>query len=270
MLRTLPAIALSVLALAASASAHARNAPSLEPAAPMQLGAAAPAPIGYIEFCQSLPSDCTAAPPAAASFDKSYWNLAFQQAQHRTDTSPKPASMRRSFRGSRGDYGKRALATPSTERSSSDVGEKIVLTRRAWDDLQRVNSRVNAEVTPTSDAKLYGVDDRWSLPQVGRSGRMRGDCEDYVLEKRHQLLERGYPQAALSIALVHTRWGEHHAVLLVETTSGAYVLDSLNPWIRPWTEVDYQWVIRQSPSDAGKWVNILPTDASAPRHKPEA
>jgi predicted transglutaminase-like cysteine proteinase len=67
----------------------------------------------------------------------------------------------------------------------------------------------------------------------------------------------GYPQEALSLALVRTRWDENHAVLLVETTAGTYVLDSNSTWVAPWESLDYHWLVRQSSQDPSRWVEIV-------------
>lgn len=63
--------------------------------------------------------------------------------------------------------------------------------------------------------------DIWSLnPRAG-------DCDDYVMTKRHRLIKAGLPASALRVAIVRTRTGEGHAVLLVATADGELVLDNL-------------------------------------------
>jgi len=245
-------MALAVLATSPVLAREARIPTVVES---MELGPVAPPPMGYIEFCQREAADCPMAAGASTAFDKSYWNLAFQQAQRSKFGAQKPASVRGFFRGFRTG---RRQPVPAAAPAGVAANEKaIVLSRTVWAELERVNTDVNASIIATPDEALYDVDDYWSLPTANRFGRRRGDCEDYVLEKRHELLQRGYPQAALSIALVRTRWGEHHAVLIVETTSGAYVMDSLSPWIQPWSAVDYQWIVRQSPADPSQWVEVV-------------
>src|SRR6185437_14722960 len=94
--------------------------------------------------------------------------------------------------------------------------------------------------------------DFWELPFQG--GGNAGDCEDYVLQKRQMLLAHGIPMTALSIALVRASWGEEHAVLLVHSSQGDYVLDNLTPWIKPWSEVSYSWIKWQSANNPEIWV----------------
>lgn len=242
--------ALSVIALVASAPASARTSRALPVQAEMPLGAVAPAPIGYVEFCAREAADCPTT--AARGFGSDYWTLAFRQAPPTSrNTVRAPASLR-GFFGWRN--ARRARNEPPAVVADADGAQRMPLTATVWSELNRVNREVNARVRATPDDVAFGTEDYWALPS--RDQWRRGDCEDYVLEKRHQLLALGYPQKALSIALVRTRWNENHAVLLVETTAGVYVLDSLTGWIAPWTSVDYEWVVRQSPADPATWVEI--------------
>ncbi|HEY5409194.1 MAG TPA: transglutaminase-like cysteine peptidase, partial [Caulobacteraceae bacterium] len=111
------------------------------------------------------------------------------------------------------------------ERSNAVV---VPLTDETMGQLNLVNHLVNQLITFAPDNVVYGKDDYWAEPLEEQAGPKRGDCEDYVLEKRRALLVRGIPAAALSIAVVRTRRGEGHAVLLVVTDRGELVLDSLS------------------------------------------
>lgn len=119
--------------------------------------------------------------------------------------------------------------------------------------VSRVNRRLNRAIRRAADRDLYGRDDYWERP-TGRGAR--GDCEDYVLAKREALIEAGVSADALSIALVETRWGEAHAVLLVTTDRGEYVLDNLTPWVVRWDRTDYGWRSRQLPGRPLDWVRV--------------
>lgn len=117
--------------------------------------------------------------------------------------------------------------------------------------LEAVNRRINRTIRRSSDQETFGQPDVWVAP-VG--ARPRGDCEDYVLAKRRALIEAGTRPEALSIALVTTRRGEAHAVLLVATADGEYVLDNLSPWVVRWDQAPYEWQERQLPGSALTWV----------------
>ena len=128
------------------------------------------------------------------------------------------------------------------------------MTPHLWSLINRVNGNINGAIEERTDLANYGVEDFWNTPL--EDGRHAGDCEDYVLEKERALLSAGLPRAALNIALVTTRWGESHAVLLVNTSEGEYVLDNLSPWVMPWREAPYHWVRRQVDGDAFSWVMV--------------
>ena len=65
----------------------------------------------------------------------------------------------------------------------------------------------------TSDAQAFGRQDYW---RTSVEITNEGDCEDYVIAKRHEMIAAGYPAAALSIAIVRTPWNVRHAVLLLK------------------------------------------------------
>lgn len=106
------------------------------------------------------------------------------------------------------------------------------------------NRRVDCSVT---DSDLYGQEEYWAYPE----GRF-GDCEDIALFKREELVHLGLPRGALTLALVHHRVTmTPHAVLLVETTAGTYLLDTLSDPALPWHEAPYNFEARERPD--GRW-----------------
>lgn len=115
--------------------------------------------------------------------------------------------------------------------------------------LNLVNQAVNREVKKASDMDLYGMPEYWSLPRLV-DGKLYGDCEDYALEKRRQLIAAGVPESALSLAVAVTARGESHAVLMISLKTGDWVLDNLTPWATPWEDLNYRWVQRQVPGTA--------------------
>jgi predicted transglutaminase-like cysteine proteinase len=127
------------------------------------------------------------------------------------------------------------------------------LDRAGWRLVNGVNRRLNRQIRQTSDDRLYGMEDFWNRPE-GR--RAQGDCEDYVLAKRAALIANGVPAGALSIAIVETRWGESHAVLLLASDRGEFILDSLSPWLVRWDRADYVWRERQLPGRPFDWVRV--------------
>jgi len=121
-------------------------------------------------------------------------------------------------------------------------------TRRA--QLASVNDSVNRGIRYVSDSRSSGRSDYWTLPQT------EGDCEDLALEKRRRLIEIGWPQDALLIALATVPRVGGHAVLVAVTDRGDFVLDVRDPVVRPWEQVPYRWVRRQSPTNPRVWLTL--------------
>jgi predicted transglutaminase-like cysteine proteinase len=131
------------------------------------------------------------------------------------------------------------------------------LDQRRWKQLVAVNRRVNDEVEPVSDLEQWGQLERWSIPTSGK-----GDCEDYVIEKRRQLIASGWPRQALLITVVRDRKGDGHAVLTVVTDKGDLVLDNQDGRVKPWTETGYRFVKRQSQEHPDRWVSLGSVDTA--------
>ncbi len=132
----------------------------------------------------------------------------------------------------------------------SSGSERVRLTPALWNQLVAVNAEVNLAIKPATDEEIYGRPEFWAYPTT------RGDCEDLVLLKRRDLIEKGWPVGSLLITVVKQRNGEGHAVLTVETDRGDLVLDSLQPRVLVWNETDYQFVKRQSETNSGQWMAI--------------
>ncbi|MET0605181.1 MAG: transglutaminase-like cysteine peptidase [Beijerinckiaceae bacterium] len=127
----------------------------------------------------------------------------------------------------------------------------IAVDSKTWRLLSQINDAVNDEIDPITDIDHWNVVERWDYPTDGK-----GDCEDFVLEKRRRLVEAGVPRQALLIAVVRDRKGDGHAVLLVKTDKGDYVLDNQEPEILPWAQTGYGFVKRQSQEHPNRWVGL--------------
>lgn len=127
----------------------------------------------------------------------------------------------------------------------------IVLTAKTWSDLVKVNAWVNDAIKPMTDVEHWGVVERWNMGEDGY-----GDCEDYVLLKRHMLMQAGWPREALLVTVVRDKKGDGHAVLTVKTNRGEYVLDNQESEILLWNQTGYRFVKRQSQADQNSWVAL--------------
>ena len=142
------------------------------------------------------------------------------------------------------------LHQPEECREVTPKQAPIQLTRKLWAAMVDVNNTVNTMVTPRTDMEIWGKEEVWSYPD------RVGDCEDYVLEKRRDLMKIGVPAGSLLITVVRQPNGDGHAVLTVRTSNGDYVLDNLEPRILDWADTDYTFLKRQSERNSGAWVAI--------------
>ena len=95
----------------------------------------------------------------------------------------------------------------------------------------RVNAKVN-ERTYRADDQLWGTTDYWATP--AEFLKRGGDCEDFAITKYFLLRELDVPAEAMRIAVVrNVVKREMHAVLVVQTSKGAFVLDNLSSDLVP-------------------------------------
>ena len=102
--------------------------------------------------------------------------------------------------------------------------------------LSSINAEVNSKITPITE-----IGDTWSLwPKAG-------DCEDYAITKRHELLKLGINS---QLVITTAPDGQFHMVLL----SGGYVLDNLRKAIIKQSRSGYRFILVQSPDSANRWL----------------
>ena len=142
-------------------------------------------------------------------------------------------------------------------KPSGPIVDRMQLTAQKRADLEQVNRYVNQSVSPVTDLDLYGKVEVWTYP----SGK--GDCEDYVLLKRKLLIDAGWPRSALLITVVRDKKGDGHAVLMVKTDRGEFVLDNQEQRVLPWRETGYRYVKRQSQVSPNVWVSLGDTQTTS-------
>ncbi len=126
----------------------------------------------------------------------------------------------------------------------------IALTPDVWQTLVAVNRAVNKRIKPTTDLKHWGVIDRWDFPDDGL-----GDCEDYQILKRKLLADRGLPRRAMRMTVVRDGKGDGHAVLMIRTDRGDFILDNQRAAILPWKRTGYVFVKREGQTSQ-TWVSL--------------
>jgi len=176
------------------------------------------------------------AAPAAASQTIDLSNPAFAPT---TGPTSIPIGAAQFCKAHRGDCG------PSA--GSADVE---TLTEAGWQQLVAINTAINTSILPVTDQDLYNVTELWTYPAG------KGDCEDFALEKRRQLIANGWSPSALLMTVVRQQNGEGHAVLMVRTDRGDLVLDNQDGRVLLWKDTSYQFVKRQSQTDSRQWVGI--------------
>jgi predicted transglutaminase-like cysteine proteinase len=148
------------------------------------------------------------------------------------------------------------LRYPSDCKSNPADNDRIELNTKISAVLKRVNHGVNMSIVPILKSYGSNLGDGWTVAPGA------GDCNDYAVTKRHELLERGLPSKALRLSVVTTPSGIGHLVLVIATTKGDLVLDNLTEAIRPWQNTDYHWLKIQSPTDARFWYEVKAVDPS--------
>jgi len=137
--------------------------------------------------------------------------------------------------------------------ATSSVNVRLIASVQHLSELDEVNRRVNRSIRPEADLRHYGISDYWTLPSDGR-----GDCEDYALLKRHELIKIGWPSSALLMTVVSDEKGQGHAVLTARTTEGDFILDNKIDEVRRWNKTPYQFLLRQSYLNPRIWMDLDP------------
>jgi predicted transglutaminase-like cysteine proteinase len=123
----------------------------------------------------------------------------------------------------------------------------VALSDERQRELEFVQSKVNRLVRPHDNPEHI-----WDYPDDGY-----GDCNNYALAKRRELIALGWPREALLLAAAMTETGEGHLVLVVATSQGEYVLDNRQTHVVEWSRLPYRWLSRQSQADAAVWVSVV-------------
>jgi len=162
----------------------------------------------------------------------------------------------------RAPYAWSDLCRRSPAECRVDIGEaeRVELTPKLWKAIVAINGRTNAEIEAVTDQDHWGVVDRWNIPEDGK-----GDCEDYALLKRKRLAEAGVPRRAMPMTVVIDDENAGHAVLMIRTDKGDFILDNKRNAVLPWSQTGYVYVKRESQLRTG-WTSLggltTPTVAS--------
>ncbi|MGJ3230748.1 MAG: transglutaminase-like cysteine peptidase [Oceanicaulis sp.] len=157
------------------------------------------------------------------------------------------------------------LADPEACGAQSGLAlqPQVEMDAALWATVIKVNRGANRAIRYVPD-QTFGNRDLWRIADSA------GDCEDYALAKRAALLELGFPGASLRLATVFSRRTGHHAVLVLSTTDGDYVLDNNRDAILPWSDTDFAWVSVQSAESPMRWLRVASRGGVVADLSPEA
>ena len=79
--------------------------------------------------------------------------------------------------------------------------------------------------------------------------------EDIQLLKRKLLAERGLPRRAMRMTVVIDDRGEGHAVLMMRTDRGDFILDNKTNAILPWDQTGFTFSKREG-HDSTAWLSL--------------
>jgi len=131
----------------------------------------------------------------------------------------------------------------------------IAMTVERLNELNSVNRDVNRDIIPQPNLGGLATEEWLVSPRAG-------DCNDYAVTKRHELLAHGWPSRALLLSEVVVPSGEHHLVLIVRmkdhdsAQNVDLVLDNLSASLRPVGLPPYKWVRVESPSNPKYWSTV--------------
>ncbi len=137
------------------------------------------------------------------------------------------------------------IASPG-ECAQGSGPSTVELTSSKLDLLKRINNRVNNSIEP------YMPDG----PETWVINPDRGNCHDYAVTKRHELIRAGWPSASLRLAVAYTRSGIGHLVVIVRTSEGDLVLDNLTSRIVPWSKSGLRFVSVEAGDKPRVWYAI--------------
>lgn len=135
----------------------------------------------------------------------------------------------------------------------TQIAPRLHLDRATMTMLREVGKTINRSIEAASDRAIWDMEEYWTLP----SGDVRkGDCEDYALAKRRTLRQSGIDTSNLLMTVVKRPNGEGHAVLVVTTDAGDYVLDNLDDRVLRWDRTPYSFSKRQKAGVPEQWVSV--------------
>jgi predicted transglutaminase-like cysteine proteinase len=168
----------------------------------------------------------------------------------------KPPTYASEFIARSPEFGKYLLSHKSKSLKPLKYDDKLAAL------LQQVNTEGNTKITWTSDLRAFGKEEYWGMP-CEKDDRLYDDCDGYAIWKLHRLIELGLPSTQLIFTTAYDETKTYHAVLIVVTDKGDFVLDNRSATVRTVTEMiglGYNFITRPATGDRfdGLWVEVTP------------
>lgn len=143
------------------------------------------------------------------------------------------------------------VATPAVVPPASVASEVSPASLKM---LREVNTSVNRRVMQRTDQQMFGRGEVWRRTGTGRGAQ--GDCEDLAIEKRLELLAKGFPADRLFFGVVYRGDIGLHTILVARADDGDYVMDSMTSGIVGWADAPYSWISVQAPGRPSQWYSV--------------
>lgn len=133
----------------------------------------------------------------------------------------------------------------------------LILKSENWQAIIDIHWRAKRGLPYVRDLDQYGQREYWAIPKRFGVG---ADCEDFDLWCSQRLIDVGIGWEHQAIAYCKTETGGGHAVLLLKTDRGTYVIDNREKVVRPYAHTKNRYEMK-SQSQWGesmkkRWLNI--------------
>jgi len=129
------------------------------------------------------------------------------------------------------------------------------LTPEMWKTIKGANQKWNNRISYKTDMENYGKREDWRVPQPDEYGRYFDDCDGYAAAKIKELRDDGIEAYfALCYCYPGRENPGRHAVCLVPTDYGDYILDNRHEMVFHYDDCNYKW--RKREMEDGSWKKI--------------
>ena len=115
---------------------------------------------------------------------------------------------------------------------------KLKATDKNMSLLSRINTSVNETIKYVPDSIQFNKAEDWRDARATN----KDDCDGFALTKYLELSEAGVPEECMAVCTCIAEIGGGHAVLIVSTDAGDFVLDNRYAEIKLYDSLPYNWM----------------------------